>query len=240
MDILLIFSLFSLGFFGGFSHCIGMCGPFVITQVGSKLSKIDINKYNNFSRLKNLALLPYHLGRITTYSLLGGLSSLFTTTIQNQSSFKIISFIFLLLAILFFIKIFFSGFGNYQSINLGKLGLFFKSNSVKNVLFFLEKKISFLFNNPTNVKGYFLGIILGFIPCGLLYGALLISANMGSFIAGMVGMTVFGIATFPALFVTALGFDFFKKSTFFKVITKIFVLINIATLSLMAVSQISF
>lgn len=234
MDILLIFSLFSLGFFGGFSHCIGMCGPFVMTQVGSRLSKIDINNYNNFSRLQNLSLIPYHLGRITTYSILGGLSSLITNNIQNQIGFKIISFILLILAILIFIKILFNGFPSY------KFGLFFKSKSIKNALSFLEKRIAFLFNNPTNFKGYFLGVILGFIPCGLLYGAFLISANMGSFFAGMIGMAVFGIATFPALFVTALGFDLFKKSTFFKVITKIFILINIATLSLMAVSQLSF
>lgn len=239
MDILLIFSLFSLGFFGGFSHCIGMCGPFVMSQLGPKLAKVDITDYGNFSRLKNLALLPYHLGRITTYSILGGLSSFLTANIQQQREFKIISFIFLIFAITVFIKIFFTGLTNYKSLNLSKFGLFFKSKSIKNALNFFQKKISFLFNNPTKYRGYFLGVILGFIPCGLLYGAFLISATMGSFILGMTGMAVFGLATFPALFITALGFDFFKKSPYFKVITKIFILINIATLSLLAVSQIS-
>jgi len=239
MDILLIFSLFSLGFFGGFSHCIGMCGPFVIAQLGPKLSKVDIKGYGNFSRLRNLALLPYHLGRISTYSILGGLSSFLTKNIQQHSEFKIISFIFLILAILVFIRIFFTGFTKYKSPYLSKLGLFFKSKSIKTTFLFIQRKISFLFKDPTKFKGYFLGVILGFIPCGLLYGAFLISATMGSFSSGMVGMAVFGIATFPALFVTSLGFDFFKKTPFFKVITKIFILINIATLSLLAVSQIS-
>lgn len=240
MDILLIFSLFSLGFFGAFSHCIGMCGPFVMAQLGPRLSNIDIDDYNNFTRLKNLALLPYHLGRITTYSILGGFSSFLTQNVQKYSNFKMISFIFLIISALVFMNIFFNGFYHGKSRILGKFGLFFKSKSVKNTLNFFQNKISFLFKDPTSYRGYFLGVILGFIPCGLLYGAFLISANMSNFFAGMIGMAVFGIATFPALFVTALGFDFFKKSHFFKVITKIFILINIATLSVMAMSQISF
>ena len=106
-DITLIFSLISLGFLGGFSHCVGMCAPFVLTQVANRLEKTPLEKFSNFQRLKNFALLPYHLGRITTYSFLGFFCSFFTQNIQDFVGFKIFSAAFLFMAsALFFGMIF--------------------------------------------------------------------------------------------------------------------------------------
>ena len=105
-DIPIIISLISLGFFGGFTHCSGMCGPFVLTQVSNRLENIPIEKFNNFQRIKNLALLPYHLGRITTYSLLGILCSLLTSNIKSFSHFRSLSAILLFLASFIFLSLF--------------------------------------------------------------------------------------------------------------------------------------
>jgi sulfite exporter TauE/SafE len=44
-DLIIIISLVNLGFFGGFTHCSGMCGPLVLTQVTNRLEKIPLNQF---------------------------------------------------------------------------------------------------------------------------------------------------------------------------------------------------
>ncbi|MCA9735916.1 sulfite exporter TauE/SafE family protein, partial [candidate division KSB1 bacterium] len=51
-------SLFLAGLVGGFTHCAGMCSPFVLAQTAQG---------ETFQRLSSKLLLPYHLGRMTTY-----------------------------------------------------------------------------------------------------------------------------------------------------------------------------
>jgi sulfite exporter TauE/SafE len=53
-------------------------------------------------------------------------------------------------------------------------------------------------------KGYLLGVLLGFIPCGLLYGALTAAASTGDPLAGAFGMGAFVLGTIPTLFAVAL------------------------------------
>ncbi len=243
-DFTLIFSLISLGFFGGFSHCSGMCGPFVLTQVSSRLQKTSLEKFSNFQKLKNLALLPYHLGRITTYSCVGFFCSFLAKSIQDFSNFRKISAIFLLIAAAIFLKILTpsplrgEGWGEggiiLQNFFRSKIKPIFakKLGLVKN---FLSKKISILFQHPEGWGGYFLGLILGFIPCGLLYGAFVIATSISNPIFAAGGMFLFGVSTFPSLFLTASGGYFFAKITEFKWVVKIVMLVNATALFLMAV-----
>jgi len=231
-DLILIFSLISLGFFGGFSHCISMCGPFVLTQVDNRMKNIELKNYNNFEKLKNLSLFPYHLGRITTYSLVGFVASFLTQNIQNYFGFKILSLIFLIAAILVFLSLLI----NINFANT-KIKLRFKLKLVKNFRYkipFLENILSILFKNPTGTKGYLLGIILGFIPCGLLYSAYLICSNMTNHFFAILGMAAFGVATFPSLFLTGLGGKILKDFSELKIVlSNILILINISMLLLL-------
>ncbi|MFM7557469.1 MAG: sulfite exporter TauE/SafE family protein, partial [Alphaproteobacteria bacterium] len=105
-DLNLIFSLISIGFFGGFTHCTTMCGPFVITQVSSNLSKISLKNYNGFAKISGVALLPYHLGRLTTYGIIGFFTNILSNSMDNFIGFKLFSSLMLFLAILFFINLF--------------------------------------------------------------------------------------------------------------------------------------
>ena len=235
----LILSLISLGFFGGFSHCVGMCGPFVLTQVSNRLQKTSLENFSNFQKLKNLALLPYHAGRITTYSFLGFLCSLFTKNIQEFSGFRFLSALFLFFASLFFLSLFFER--NLAGDFAGDFTLRFKSKNIKNFRLFqkIPKKIlTNLFQDPRGFRGYLLGLILGFIPCGLLYGAFAISAAISSPILAAVGMFFFGIATFPSLFFTACGGFFLTKLPEFKFIAKAVILINAIMLFLMGLKLV--
>ena len=237
MEYSLFFSLITLGFIGGFSHCTSMCGPFVLTQVGNRLHQTPIDDFSNFTRLKHFALLPYHLGRITTYSLIGFFSSFLTQNISNLIGFKFVAVFLLSGAIIFFVNIFF----DYKlSIFLSSRrpefikGLKHNKKTSKTSGFFKEV-MAFLFRNPQGLKGYALGLILGFIPCGLLYGAFLLAAANPSPLLAAFGMLLFGIATFPALFLTGFGGYIFLKSKIinFRQLIKITALINIAMLLMM-------
>jgi hypothetical protein len=266
-----------------------MCGPFVLTQVSNRLQKTPLENFSNFQKLKNLALLPYHAGRITTYSLLGFLCSFFTKNIQDFSGFNFLSALFLFFASLFFLGLFTTSLssprkrgsilffldsslrGNdKKKLIRGKkffdFALRFKSKNLKNFGLFLKKTfltkknlpltptlsrprfpwgrgsraVTNLFQDPRGFRGYFLGLILGFIPCGLLYGAFAISAVISSPILAAAGMFFFGITTFPSLFFTACGGFFLTKLPEFKFIAKAVILINVVMLFLMALKLIIF
>lgn len=218
----LIFSLISLGFFGGFSHCIGMCSPFVLTQVSARLKNISVEKFTTLQRIKSFALIPYHLGRITTYSFLGFLCSIATSSLEDFFEFRILSIALLTLAILVFISLLFER----------KL-LPFKFRFIESAASFFSKKFNPLFAAKSFFQTYLLGLILGFLPCGLLYAAFLIAGAIDNPALAALGMFCFGCATFPALFIGAASGGFLIKFSEFKFIIKLVIIINIITLILM-------
>ncbi|HZX85481.1 MAG TPA: sulfite exporter TauE/SafE family protein, partial [Reyranella sp.] len=52
---------------------------------------------------------------------------------------------------------------------------------------------------------YGLGVVLGFLPCGLLYGALAAAGGTGSPTDGALAMAAFALGTMPALIATGWG-----------------------------------
>src|SRR5262245_44046155 len=70
-------ALFLGGLVGSLTHCALMCGPFVLAQVAGRLEAgvgAGVGASGELVRLGGAALVPYHLGRITTYSLLGAIA----------------------------------------------------------------------------------------------------------------------------------------------------------------------
>src|SRR5262245_38327356 len=66
-------ALFLAGLVGSLTHCTLMCGPFVLAQVAGRL-EAGAAAGGELVRLAGAALVPYHLGRMTTYSVLGGVA----------------------------------------------------------------------------------------------------------------------------------------------------------------------
>jgi protein SCO1/2 len=56
-----------------------------------------------------------------------------------------------------------------------------------------------LFARPVGWRGYLLGVALGFIPCGLVYAALAAAAASADPLGGVFAMAAFGLGTVPAL-----------------------------------------
>lgn len=186
-----LFSLFLAGLAGSATHCVGMCGPFVLSQVTNRLESIPASQMREFHRLKGAALAPYHLGRLTTYMALGGVTSFLTGGI-----FDLMNMNWMASVLLVFAAIFFAAYA-MQRLGLGLPRYF--SNTSTPLSRHLDKIARPLFADPTGWRGYGLGLVLGFLPCGLLYGALSAASAPGDVLAGIFAMAAFGLGTIPAL-----------------------------------------
>jgi len=186
-----ISALFLTGLAGSVAHCMGMCGPFVLSQVTSRLQGEPASTMTEMHRLTGAALAPYHLGRITTYSGLGGIAAVLSGGIITVSGLKYLGAALLVFAALFFLgyalrglKVTLPGLtGSRPAIFAGAIGRLTRP----------------LLDRPTGWRGYGLGLALGFLPCGLLYGALAAAASTGDALAGIFAMAAFALGTVPAL-----------------------------------------
>jgi sulfite exporter TauE/SafE len=186
-DSIYIMVFFS-GLFGGFGHCIGMCGPVVATYaVGMQVRGVAPH-------------LLYNLGRITTYSLLGGVIGLMGSLVNVIHSLERYQHLALALvgAAMVLMGLATGGWLPFRRI-LGKASRL--SGGVASVA-------SFVSGVRTTGAFFPMGLVLGFIPCGLLYTALIAAAGAGAdsgtqaegFLRGMLMLFLFGLGTFPALF----------------------------------------
>ena len=161
-------------------HCVSMCGPIVLSY---SLPLVYQKLPQQLS-----AHLAYNLGRIITYSLLGAIAGFLGTTIGFVGHLAGIENI---VAIVAGIMMVFAGLlmlDLLPSKNLQKFNpLLYTSKFLKP----LGSRIS-----STSIGSKFsLGLILGFLPCGLIYVALLKAMATGSLIAGALTMTSFGLGT---------------------------------------------
>ena len=187
----LIAALFGAGLVSGVTHCAGMCGPFVLSQVAERQKSIPASRMRDFHRLTGAALLPYHLGRATTYMLLGAVAAAVTGSLVEQAGLKWLSAALLLGAALFFL-----GYG------LNRLGVRLPAPALAGESWWARwvgRLARPLFASPTGLRGYALGVLLGFIPCGILYGAITVAAASGDPLAGAFAMAAFAAGTVPTL-----------------------------------------
>ena len=191
----LLMALFMAGFAGGASHCIGMCGPFVLSQVQSRLEAVSVQNMSEFKRLSGGALLPYHFGRGTTYMVLGGLVGMASEQLVKLDGLKGLAAVLLGFAGLFFLGYALRSFGVQlipaKTSENGQEGALART---------LGRLVKPLFAHPTGLRGYALGLVLGFIPCGLVYGALAATGAAGAWLTGVFAMLAFWLGTIPALF----------------------------------------
>ncbi|MCR6629563.1 MAG: sulfite exporter TauE/SafE family protein [Magnetospirillum sp.] len=184
----LLTSLFVTGLIGSASHCTGMCGPFVLSQVAARLERIPVARMSEWRRLSGAALLPYHLGRATTYAALGAVGGLAAGTLAGWGGFRFLAAALLALAAVFLLGM---AVPRLKAL-LGGGGESWWSRT-------MGAWARPLFASPTGIKGWGLGVALGFIPCGLLYAALAAAAATGDPLAGAFGMLAFAAGTAPAL-----------------------------------------
>ena len=171
----------------GSMHCIGMCGGFV--------TMYSLNKPLTQPSLPYHLL--YNLGRITTYTFLGGVLGYFGSFAAYVGEHRGIPGAVLLIAGFFMVLM-----GLNIAGALGKRGLFEEMGVTRTSVF--RNTLHRILALDSVWGTFLLGLLLGFLPCGLLYPILIHAAASGGFISGMIIMAVFGISTLPALM--GLGF----------------------------------
>ncbi len=191
------FLLFASGLLGGFGHCIAMCGPLAASF--------------SFCIGKRPSLLPhlmYNLGRVTTYSLVGGAAGVAGSILGVAESLaplqKAVGAGVGLLIILM---------GLWVG---GLLPLPAPLAEGSTYPAFLSRFILGIRESRDAGALFPLGMLLGLLPCGLVYAALLTAAREGmeagspaaGFIKGFLVMALFGAGTIPSLLLlgTAAGF----------------------------------
>ncbi len=177
----MLWTAFVLGLAGSF-HCIGMCGPIAFVLPVNRSSKPKM-VFQTFL---------YHFGRLLSYSLIGLLfgfigKGLYLAGFQQRLSILvgIIMISIVVIPVSFFNKFNFSK-PLYKIINQVKLKLGF----------YLKKK--------SNKAIFSIGFFNGFLPCGLVYMALIGSISTGNIFQGSIYMTVFGLGTIPMMTVAVL------------------------------------
>ncbi len=234
-DLILFYPLLFLGLTQSFSHCLAMCGPIVATLTHHASCQNNIAELS-LAKIKSSALLPYHFGRITTYTITAGLLSYFRKTIDNYFSLQILQHFFLSIALLFFIYLFCQNcFKSFFHKYLLKISFFITKNRFSKKINWLWQKFfskisKKLINNPLGWKGYLLGLILGFIPCGLLYVAYSLTSSFNSPVLAMFGMLIFGLSTIPALLFSSALVNYWQKLPEFKIIANIIIMFNIVSI----------
>jgi uncharacterized protein len=191
----LIGALFMAGLVGGFSHCAGMCGPFVFSQMGARLQSVPAGGISELRRLRGALLLPYHLGRATVYASIGAAAAFITGTVSTLLIFRWLSVALLIAAALFFLAQGLQGLGVLRrTARAGGHGWWGRA---------VGRAAARFAARPIGLRGFGLGLALGFLPCGLLYGAVAAAAASADPLAGALGMAAFSAGTVPSLFAVA-------------------------------------
>jgi uncharacterized protein len=179
--------LFSLGLVGGAVHCAPMCGPFVLMQLAEPAGGVAVR------RLAGSALPGYQLGRLTTYLALGAAFGGLGGTAVQAIHWQPIAGALLAMAALSFLG------QALRSSGLSPASLPFAGIGAQLVTPLLGPIGRLLRMRRLHLSGYALGLVLGFLPCGLLYTALIAAAATGGAVAGGLAMAAFAIGTMPAL-----------------------------------------
>lgn len=183
MTIALLIAAFMMGFLGS-PHCLGMCGGIV--------AAFNLSLQGRVAGKKTLLVTGYHIGRLLSYMLLGlavGFlgAQVFQGVMHSQAPRIVMGVSLVLVGA--------SMLGLPWLNALERLGL-----KLWRVLAPLRQKVLPLNTLP---KALFAGVLWGFLPCGLVYGALLLAVSSNSTLDAALLMLAFGLGTTPMLLATA-------------------------------------
>lgn len=172
----MLYTAFIFGLISSF-HCIGMCGPIAMM--------LPVDHQNPVRKAFQIS--TYHLGRLSAYAIIG--------------------LIFGALGKGFFL----AGMQQYLSIAIGilmivfivvperKLAQYNFSKPIYNIISKVKSALGKQFKNKSYQSLFTIGLLNGFLPCGMVYVALFGAIAMQSVGYGMAYMILFGIGTLPLM-----------------------------------------
>jgi sulfite exporter TauE/SafE len=174
MTILL--SALVLGIMGSF-HCAGMCGPIAIA----------LPLHGNTVLQKIFGGTLYNLGRTITYGIMGAIFGLLgqgISMIGFQQTISVIMGAIMIISVLFPAL-----FKNQYRLDKSWFSFVGK----------LKKSIGQMFSIRSFSSLFFIGLLNGLLPCGLVYMAIAGAIGTGSAVQGTLYMILFGLGTIPML-----------------------------------------
>ena len=187
-----ILSAFVMGLLGS-GHCLAMCGG-----VSSSLTLAIKEKH----RVKQYTLL-YNLGRLLSYSLAGALAGGISQQLASRSNLftqtlSVLSGVFMILVGLYIMRL-------TMSLNwIEKIG----KVTIWQHIVGLNRK---LLPVNTHFKALCYGMLWGWLPCGLVYSALLFATTTHNAISGAFFMAFFALGTLPAMLGLAIAAEKFQR-----------------------------
>ncbi len=180
-------------FFGFLSslHCMGMCGPIAMM--------LPIHGLN--ASQKAIRIMLYHLGRITSYVILGVLfgwlgRGFFLAGFQQNFS------IFIGIAMIV-----------YVLIPKNKAQQFSFLKPINNVLNHIKKQLGIHLKKTNILSFYIIGFFNGWLPCAMIYVALFGALATQDVFRGAIYMALFGLGTIPLMSAVVYFSQFITAST---------------------------
>jgi uncharacterized protein len=172
----MLYSAFIFGLISSF-HCIGMCGPIAMM--------LPVDRSNEAKKITQI--ITYHIGKLIAYGILGlifGLlgRSFYLAGMQQQLSI-IVGILMIMVAVI-------------------PEKVFAKYNFSKPVYRIITKVKSSLgqqFKNKSYKSLFTIGLLNGFLPCGMVYVALFGAIAMQNITLGIGYMLLFGLGTIPMM-----------------------------------------
>lgn len=160
-------------------HCIAMCGGINLTQSVNAAQKQE-------KTLK--ANLLYNLGRVISYTVIGGIAGAVGSALSFGGSFKgIVAIIAATIMLLMALRM---------------LGIF---KSLRKLRLPIPKKLAVGYAKLMRGRSsFFIGLLNGLMPCGPLQSMQIYALSTGSFLMGALSMLLFSLGTVPLMF----GFGF--------------------------------
>jgi uncharacterized protein len=172
----MFYSAFILGLLGSF-HCIGMCGPIAMV----------LPIHNEKTLPKLLKIFLYHLGRVLAYGSIGlafGFlgKGLFLSGFQQRLS--------ILIGIIMIA---------YILIPASALSKFHVTTPLYSFIGKLKSGLGKRLKNKSYASLFTIGFFNGFLPCGMVYMALVGAIAMASPQEGFLYMMLYGMGTIPLM-----------------------------------------
>ncbi len=178
----ILISALILGLMGSF-HCAGMCGPIAIA----------LPLHGNTVPQKIFGGALYNVGRTITYGIMGAIFGLLgqgISMIGFQQKVSVIMGAFMIISVLFPVL-----FRNQYSMDKSWFSLVGK----------LKKSIGQMFSVRSFSSLFFIGLLNGLLPCGLVYIAIAGAIGAGDVAQGTLYMILFGLGTIPMMLAISLA-----------------------------------
>lgn len=196
MNTALLLPALAMGFLGS-PHCMGMCGG-IVTAFGISLKDLSPQK-------RRLLIFTYHLGRILSYMGLGMFAAIVGETLlapfmKGNALPRIVLGLAIVFAALLMLGVPFLN-------RLEKVGL-----GLWNRLAPIRQKVLPM-DSPS--KALAAGLLWGLLPCGLVYGALVMAMSVAATgqqpMMGVLFMLAFGLGTMPMLLMTGITLSWLQQ-----------------------------